>query len=398
MWNRRTQHASSPFSPPHPSALTPPNMSSASRPPDYSEDSRRAKRRKLDSDRIAPSFKGFEYGKYGQVEPGELTMEIVSCDGGLYSDESSYACENILKNDNSVYCTKSNRCNIVLRHQGATAFSLKEIVIKAPASHHYNAPVREGMVFVSMNQDDLLQRTARYQIQYAAARDGRGRDSRGFPPIISIRHHDNGTTVTRTQSRARRTFALAGEEQDDAQRTAQMPPAFTTDPPPFNITTECSDDESDDDDNTPRVPPNRRAPNRIGALPFESDSDEESNNPFNDDYGLDDVWAPASRRRDTQNMTLTEALEASSQPPMPQQQTQTAARSGDYELMGPLAKFFIEKDKNKCTITFDPPVSGRFILLKMWSPNRETGSNIDIQGVVAHGYAGPRYFPSVQLR
>ena len=98
------------------------------------EDSRRSKRRKLAPDRAAWSFKGFSYGQYGQVEPGQLTMEIVSCDGGLYSDEHSYPPENILKNDVSVYCTKSNRCNIVLKHQGGTVFSLKELVIKAPGT------------------------------------------------------------------------------------------------------------------------------------------------------------------------------------------------------------------------------------------------------------------------
>jgi hypothetical protein len=44
-----------------------------------------------------------------------------------------------LKNDATVYCTKSNRCNLVLRHQGATVFSLKELIIKAPHSG-YTAP------------------------------------------------------------------------------------------------------------------------------------------------------------------------------------------------------------------------------------------------------------------
>ncbi len=101
---------------------------------DMAEENRRVKRRKLESDRIASAFKGFQYGMYGQVEPGQLTMEIVSCDGGLYSDERSYLPENILRNDASVYCTKSSWCNIVLKHQGGTVFSLKELVIKAPGS------------------------------------------------------------------------------------------------------------------------------------------------------------------------------------------------------------------------------------------------------------------------
>ena len=106
------------------------------------EHNRRVKRRKLDTDTTESGFKGFSYGRYGQVEPGKLKMEIVSCDGGIFEEHrgpGNYAAENVLKNDSTVYCTKSNRCNLVLRHQGATIFSLKEIIIKAPHSG-YTAP------------------------------------------------------------------------------------------------------------------------------------------------------------------------------------------------------------------------------------------------------------------
>jgi hypothetical protein len=102
---------------------------------------RRVKRRKLDTDTVDTEFTGFRYGKYGQVEPGKLKMEIVSCDGGIFQEHKggNYAAENVLRNDDTVYCTKSNRCNLVLRHQGATVFSLKELIIKAPHSG-YTAP------------------------------------------------------------------------------------------------------------------------------------------------------------------------------------------------------------------------------------------------------------------
>jgi hypothetical protein len=100
------------------------------------EENRRVKRRKIDPDRLSPNFRGFQYGMYGQVLPGQLTMELVSCDGGIYSEDTTkYAAENILRNDTSVYCTEGPRCNIVMRHQGATVFTLKELVIKAPRTN-----------------------------------------------------------------------------------------------------------------------------------------------------------------------------------------------------------------------------------------------------------------------
>lgn len=117
-----------------------PNMASSSqRRQESLEDNRRTKRRRVDGDRLVPDFEGFRYGTFGQVEPGTLNMEIVSCDGGMFLNEVSYAAENILRNDASVYCTKGNRCNIVLRHQGATVFNLTDLIIKAPGSD-YSSP------------------------------------------------------------------------------------------------------------------------------------------------------------------------------------------------------------------------------------------------------------------
>lgn len=95
---------------------------------------RRAKRRKLDED-YPLEFKAINYGYRGQVVSGALKMEIVSCDGGLHADSRhgrEYWPENVLRNDKSVYCTDSSKCNIIMRHQGGTTFCLKKLVIKAP--------------------------------------------------------------------------------------------------------------------------------------------------------------------------------------------------------------------------------------------------------------------------
>ncbi|KAL6889830.1 hypothetical protein HDV57DRAFT_344600 [Trichoderma longibrachiatum] len=376
---------------------------------DFPDDNRRNKRRKLDADRLGSSgVKPFRYGRYGQVEPGQLRMEIVSCDGGMFSNQSSYAAENILKDDNSVYCTKGNRCNIVLQHQGGSVFTLQELVIKAPCATNFSHPVREGMIFVTMHQDDMLSRTAQYQIQYAPSSRQRSRNADGDNAlvlereprhIVSIQHHVDGTTSTRT----RRSYVYRPD--DDESRLPEMPEEFNRETSDFRVTTECSDEEDDDDDGYggSRF---HHTPNRIGSLPFENvDSDaDDIVMPFSPQDTSDDLLLHHSRRHNiihrqrdeddehTPSFSLSEAMDAHANA------TQEAVRAVGGRLLAPHARFYIEKKKSKCTIKFDPPVSGRFILLKMWSSSHDSGSNIDVQSVITRGFAGPRYFPSVELR
>ncbi|CAJ2507013.1 Uu.00g081990.m01.CDS01 [Anthostomella pinea] len=359
------------------------------------EESRRAKRRKLDSDRLAPGFQGFRYGKYGQVEPGQLTMELVSCDGGIFSDDGQkYAAENILRNDDTVYCTEGPRCNIVLRHQGATVFTLQELIIKAPRSN-FTDPVQEGMVFISMTSDHLLTRTAQYAIQYSPPRSSSRRVEREMQPlapIVSVRHNEDGSTMTTSQQRMRRFYEIGVQDRHNELRVAQIPSEFNASPPPFHVTTECSDDDAED----PAPRGEWGAPNRIGSLRFESDTQrlgsDSSDEAAADDFSYTGTDDRLRRHRQRSTSALAEAAEAA------QVATQEAVRAVGGELMAPHARFFIEQNKTKCTIRFDPPVSGRFILLKMWNPTRDPRANIDIRAVVAKGFAGPRFFPSVELR
>ena len=92
-------------------------------------------------------------------------------------------------------------------------------------------------------------------------------------------------------------------------------------------------------------------------------------------------------------MTLQEAQEAS------QLATQEAVRAVGGGLMKPLARFSMEKGTTTCTIQFDPPATGRFLLLKMWSPHNDLmHKNIFLQRIKAKGFAGPRYLSSVEMR
>lgn len=215
---------------------------------------------------------------------------------------------------------------------------------------------------------------------------------------MSINHHGDGTMTT-AQANAQRLYNIGVQDEDCDYRTAQIPSDFTADAPPFQVTTECSDDEGDGTQS--RF--SRRAHRNFVPHFEESDSSDSephpnpdhTGSPWHEDYLFGMGISPRDRlrRRDTaSNITLAEAAEAS------QVATQEAVRAVGGELMVPHARFFIERDKSKCTVRFDPPVSGRFILLKMWSPHHSATSNIDIQSVVAKGFAGPRFFPAVQMQ
>jgi len=417
------------------------------------EINRTFKRRRLDTTPPPPPIVPVNYGYYGQVKPGKLNMEIEFCDGGMYSEGSDresdmYGAANVLKNDSSVYCTKGNRCNLVLKHAGGRPFCLKELIIKAPP-RGYTAPVQEGMVFVSMTSDDLLTRTAQYQIQYSPVRRrNQGADARA--PVISIRHNDDGTTTATRQSPR----IINTDGTPHSPRSAQIPVAFT-DPsctPPFRITTTCSSDtESDSEGASNRSTSRTRARRRIfgyreplrtfaegsrfqypdeeeGGDSDESpdeeeedddeDEEEEERRPMELDW-TDDVPArvvrPRAARRSEPgriSVALESAIEAADQA------TQEALKAiegvgsaasanhlvnavggaAEQGLMPAHARFFIERDKSRCKVVFEPEVSGRFILLKMWSPEMRPGGNIDIQSVVVKGWCGPRFFPKTVLR
>ena len=103
------------------------------------EVNRRRKRPKLGDEFSTIRSRGFRYDWKGRAAPGRLKMEIHECNGGLHSGAAAQDCgrykqENILVNDQSVYCTEANKCNIIMRHGEEACFSVTKLVIKAPGS------------------------------------------------------------------------------------------------------------------------------------------------------------------------------------------------------------------------------------------------------------------------
>ncbi|KAE8137223.1 hypothetical protein BDV38DRAFT_92064 [Aspergillus pseudotamarii] len=374
---------------------------------------RRVKRRKLESDDNREGLQSFRYGQYGQVVSGALRMELASCDGGTYeTDGESTWPENVLRNDSSVYCTKSDRCNLILKHRGETPFCLKKIVIKAPKSG-YDAPIQEGMVFVSMTSDELLTRTAQYQIQYTSSQRSRRNRRSDMQPsqeyLNAYRHPLQSLT-------GRDSYSESDTDISDpiGRNAGTIPDPMLG----FRVITDY-DERSENSDNDDRGYgndlPSLADVERLQMDQVEDDFLCSESDDSDSDEDASELSTYNRRRREllrrVTSMRRRYVMERNGQPrrrevpsiiqPIPQPSpsgphTGSDAQNPDLELLKPHARFFIERTKSMVSITFDPPPSGRYILIKLWSPHN--GGNIDIQSIIAHGYAGPRFFPAGGFR
>lgn len=410
----------------YPSALLPGNLLDDPVPPietppvmpqeadgDRDNDQCRVKRRKLESDDSRERVQTFRYGHQGQVVPGPLNMELVSCDGGTYEPGSASSWpSNILRNDSSVYCTKSDRCNLVLKHHGEGPFCLKKIVIKAPRIG-YDAPIQEGMVFVSMTCDELLGHTAQHNIRYPSPRNRRS----------TMQPSQEYLNAYRTPLQAlERTPLLANpethsESEAEANQAGRLNPDAHEPMPQFRVTTDY--DEQSGNNDSFRLDHDEELPSitQIERLQMDHMEDDllcsDSEESESDDDATTSMYS--RRRRELQRrvrmMRQQYAMEREGIPrrrPVPsliQPATSTTASGSQSSsdtpnstprLLKPHARFFIERSKSMVSIKFDPPPSGRFVLIKLWSPR--SGGNIDIQSIVAHGFAGPRFFPASGFR
>ncbi|KIW97154.1 uncharacterized protein Z519_02546 [Cladophialophora bantiana CBS 173.52] len=433
----------------------------------------RSKRRKLTDGTYEDEPRTFSYGHKGQVVPGQLRLEIISCDGGEYSDPhvaiNSYP-QNVLKDDTSVYCTKSNKCNLLLKHVGGMPFTLTEIVVKAPRTG-YDAPIQNGLVFVAMEDDNLLDRTSQYDVRWSpkSYRHQRHRPD-GYRP--SHEYMNSTRSPLRSIDRSRYLNNPTSPEDDSHLEVPLVPGLHVTvvepsdgedggeGPPsprpwhddeyslrsyvdryrPVYFGNDRNDgpwsNSSDSEGYEPDVPFEDRESGEIerfqrqqldlentlahrnrmldlmraqqiresdeffGRRSRESELDEEGSynrrstssrigaRTFAPAIGMPDVGYPSEERSN-----LSTEAEASTSKTGPNGvSASSSARAG----VTPHALFFISRSKSSTEIKFDPPISGRYILVKLWAqcPN----ANIDIQAILARGYGGPRFFPISEMR
>ncbi|PYH40301.1 uncharacterized protein BP01DRAFT_308597, partial [Aspergillus saccharolyticus JOP 1030-1] len=371
-------------------------------------DNWRAKRRKLEMDDHREGLQNFRYGQYGQVVPGALKMELASCDGGTYEPdgESSWP-ENILRNDTTVYCTKSNRCNLILKHYAGIPFCLKKIVIRAPRTG-YDAPIQEGMVFVSMTSDDLLARTAASHILCETT----GRTRRSWHPRMQpSQEYLNAHQPRLPSAPGNNVDSNLNSEGSDTDNNDPARPTVGGGPNPISdfrtITNydEHSDERSeanerDEDDETPYLTEiERLEADRYEDAAICSDTSDSLS-----EAELAEMGTFPRRRRalSRQIRAMRRRYNAAHPRQRPRSPDSPPASSNEVSqplvssLMRPHARFRIERHKSMVSIKFDPPPSGRYILVKLWNPH--SGKNIDIQSIIAYGYGGPRFFPATSFR
>jgi hypothetical protein len=337
---------------------------------------RQPKRRKLIHDADVSAYDPVIYGWNGQVDPGNLRLEIFSCDGGEHIRTQltsyrpmEYRVENVLKNDKSVYCSESHKCNILFRHQAESLFHLESLVIKAP-EHGFTAPIQQGLVFVGMSAEELLNGSKSYRMAYP-----KHGAARNFSFSFETR---NASTLNLSQ-----TPPMEDDASSRTWRLENQPDVQPSEPEPIDIDTDSTDDEdrppgqSQRDRTVPDIHPALSVPTPPANIGNESDESSDVEWPLSSSRSdphlrLDEIRELIQLIRDTSPADANSAdllrlnnqfeeLVHSMYPSRPMRRA-TPARvevrdfAGSGSIREANASFFIPKTESGITINFDPPV------------------------------------------
>ncbi|KAK3117325.1 hypothetical protein LTR53_001442 [Teratosphaeriaceae sp. CCFEE 6253] len=479
---------------------------------------RRVKRRRLDAEGegLSSVVKPIKYGHLGQVEPGRLRLDIISCDGGEHVDPRHpglyLGVKNILQHDKSVYCSSRQSTNVILRHADDTPFCLEKLHIVGP-EHGFTAPVAAGLVYVAMSLNDLQKyieppwarrgapshrenllpfptnyRITRRESQFLD-------DLRQSPERITLSDalrdeqvnaalhtaHHRARDYARVEDRLRGAAAATAEdwssfysdEVESSRRASEdvqqlhcdingLPPHSSSNDPDVVISpdgehvtpvTVLSDEDVGPESPTSqevldfrlqrlRLQGRRYERSQLNMVARYSQGSGRDRYPGPDRYsgigesssgpgsqglrfmagasaaeareaelsawyrqGREDgtpAWGPRlvggvavegpqrSRAAVAASATFTSSSTAA-------EDERAGKRALELEGRDPnvtLARFEIRRGRHKVAIRFQPAVSGRFMLLKLWAGAGR--GNVDVQSVVGKGYGGARFFPAVQ--
>ncbi|KAI9683100.1 MAG: hypothetical protein M1829_005891 [Trizodia sp. TS-e1964] len=340
------------------------------------DSSRENKRRRHNRSEDMGSKSAISYGFYGQVEPGQLKMEILSCDGGDISEldgrRGSYPAENVLQDNLDVYCTKSNQCNLLMRHQQETNFCVSKIVIKGPR-RGFTAPVQEGLVFVSMDRHDLLRRTARYKIHYPSpVADSESLfslhpiSSIGSPELDDNQTAMNASRLLRERNRSLTSVLEQSSEEDsehcdepvNGSEQEDLAENIRAEATEFTVTSGSSDEDINDDEEEEQDEGILSATQaQVAIARRHIDGFETENNTLLRSRGRFLLRRSNALRARTRRLSVSNRIEASvriGENADDQHPLDGALR--DQDILAPNARFSIQKNKCRTSVKFDPPL------------------------------------------
>ncbi|KAI5806539.1 hypothetical protein DFH27DRAFT_548602 [Peziza echinospora] len=131
---------------------------------------------------------------------------------------------------------------------------------------------------------------------------------------------------------------------------------------------------------------------------YNASDDEDDHDEDQDDWGAEPEISDDDFQPNETDNPLAEPSDTT--PPVNSGSPQSNSQAGNSQnttlQMEPAARFKIHKDGNgnnmKATLTFEPALTGRYIVARFFSPKKK--KNIDIQFIGAYGYVGRRFFPS----
>ncbi|KAI9888946.1 MAG: hypothetical protein M1814_006124 [Vezdaea aestivalis] len=362
------------------------------------EVNRRIKKRKLDHEQSSPRIPEISYGRFGQTEAGKLKMEIFGCDGGITSSiknmqEQQYPPENALEDGPSVYCTKREVCNMILQHPGSIPFCVSKIIVRAPMSG-FDMPIQEGLVFMAMKHENMISHAAPYRPRYTPP----GQD----PNEAFLSTYGNDPSQAAREPYTWMTTAEQNQNQRNAATAEPLEPPYEgtfLDDDFLMIPRPCVTVTSANLGSVQATTHNfqsrhRRLTREMEELPHNFDTDTEAE---------DEVFGTTQTLGDPSEPGWGSAASRSRRPGHPWRNDKPSRieivpnQPGNYPEnhlflppKPPHAKFFMEKASDSCSISFNPPISSRYVLLRLFSP--APGKNIDLQNISVYGFAGPRFF------
>lgn len=230
------------------------------------------------------------------------------------------------------------------------------------------------MIFVSMSSDELLERTAQYQIHYTP-HSQRCHEQR--------RHYSNPSRVYLNAYRARNEGmgrpsgdldvqaelrGQSGGPNETRSRRSLLNPTYAE--PQFRVTTE-NDINADEVTNLDQANDEMPSATEIelsdlgedGELfyPEEDDDDEGDYSDYSDTVGFNRGRLDTRRRGgETRNHHTMGSIRLNSpsliEPVLPSAAANLGDLNGPLDIMKPHARFFIEREKSMVSIKFDPPV------------------------------------------